>query len=259
MHFHWQNLAQEDQPTPRLPLEGRCWLWFDEDGNKQIQFSWSVLPDLGPGVDFTINGHGEGGVQLGLHSRLFSTWLAYERLPEKILKLLNLNYEGRRISLDWYSDGGFLHWSLWTDPHGGFDRTWRDGSFNVADFLLGKAVHSEKVIDEVQVTVPMPEGEYPAKVTLTEATWKRPRWFPLRVRRAEVDLKDNPIGIPGKGENSWDCGDDAMYSVTVGASNVSEAVGKVVEWALRDRLNYGGMQAWKWDKPPMPPRGAEAA
>lgn len=74
---------------------------------------------------------------------------------------------------------------------------------------------------------------------LFESTWKRARWFTHKNVRASVDI---PAGIPhpGKGENSWDCGEDRTYGLTTKADTVEKAIAAVVESSLRDRRRYGG-------------------
>jgi hypothetical protein len=58
----------------------------------------------------------------------------------------------------------------------------------------------------------MPEGKYPAHVKRERRTWKRPRWFTPLVREYwDVDVESG-IRVPGKGENSWDCDDDAIFA-----------------------------------------------
>ena len=49
-----------------------------------------------------------------------------------------------------------------------------------------------------------------------------------------------PIPVPGKGENSWDMGDDHIHSTSVAGQNVSEAIGKLVASALSTRQRHGG-------------------
>jgi hypothetical protein len=50
---------------------------------------------------------------------------------------------------------------------------------------------------------------------------------------------DIPGGIPhnGKGENSWDCGDDGLWGC--GGDTVEEAIGHAVSSVLRSRRRYG--------------------
>ena len=48
------------------------------------------------------------------------------------------------------------------------------------------------------------------------------------------------LPIPGKGENSWDCGDDAYYSIGTPAATAMEAVEYAADRVLETRRRYGG-------------------
>lgn len=88
------------------------------------------------------------------------------------------------------------------------------------------------------VEIPMPEGNYAGRVRKETRVWKRPRWPWIRQRRVEwwVDMIE---GVPhaGKGENSYDCGDDAVMGT--GGSTRAEAIANVTRAALRNRERYG--------------------
>lgn len=118
------------------------------------------------------------------------------------------------------------------------DPWWVRGvSLNIPDVILGRAKYStELVADRIACTVPMPEGQYAAMAKVERATWKRPRWF-AKVRTS-VSL-EIPKGIPhaGKGENSWDCGDDGLFGI--GGDSVEDAIRRARESVLRDRKRYG--------------------
>lgn len=50
------------------------------------------------------------------------------------------------------------------------------------------------------------------KVFAKEGTWHYPRWWNMKLTRYEVTY-DQTFLVPGKGENSWDCGDERVRSV----------------------------------------------
>jgi hypothetical protein len=131
---------------------------------------------------------------------------------------------------------------------------WRHGSFHPLDTLLGRTNCEKKVLEERQVLVPMPERAYPATAKLMEYAWKRPRWFATkRMKRVEIEI---PGGIPhaGKGENSWDCGDDATFGITTGeCRSIPEGVGILVGDCLRTRVKNGGWSDYEWKRSPEPP------
>lgn len=154
-------------------------------------------------------------------------------------------------------------WSIWHDKWSWKRGTpkWRDGNFHWWDWLTGKPVHATEVTEgPVDVVVPMPEGAYKATVTLERATWTRPRWpWPQVVDRYDLDVVSRPgpqgpyvpeleadgtrlpgyIPVPGKGENSWDCGGDGTFSQSGPGRTVEAAIGDVVEGVLRTRRRRG--------------------
>jgi len=137
-------------------------------------------------------------------------------------------------------------------------RTWR---LDIVDTIFGRCTHSDRDLDETEVTISMPEGHYPATVRRFESTWKRPRWpWPWhRAVRSEVKPTEMAIPVPGKGENSWDCGEDARYGSTSPADTVAKAIGNFVEGIWHDRLRRAG-PAWVPKEkhpmnPPVPPGG----
>jgi hypothetical protein len=98
------------------------------------------------------------------------------------------------------------------------------------------------VLSEHVVDVPMPEGTYQWRVQLVERTWTRSRWPWPTVRRGfeAESLDGQQIPFPGKGENSWDCDDDAMFGMSGDGNGLDEAVASIVGAVLRNRLRYGG-------------------
>lgn len=169
---------------------------------------------------------------LFLHIKWRTPWAKYR--PER-----------RLLSLSFHDGAAF--WRVWKDDMSWSSGTprWRDGSFNFVDFVLGKSVCSTVVLDEKHVLVPMPERSYPATAKLVEFTWKRSRSpFTKRMIRADIDIPAG-IPVPGKGENSWDCGDDATYSITTGeVRSIAEGVGKLVGSCLETRVKRSGYLGW---------------
>lgn len=114
------------------------------------------------------------------------------------------------------------------------------------DRLLGRKVCTTTQGEATPVVVPMPEGNYPAVVTVEKRVWKRPRWpWPSHYRTDySIDIPSG-IPVPGKGENSWDCEDDAIYGT--GGRSVHDAVANATRAALRSREQYAG-KGWVPDK-----------
>jgi hypothetical protein len=243
MRFHSQNLSENhDGSTPRSKFwNGRCWLHFE---TFTIGLEWSFLVSrlsIGIGLadyDHALSGHFcIGRVNLYWHLEYFPL---YRWLEHKIKRPDQKYGNGRTIGFYWLD--GSLSIDLWHDPmeHRRADPKWWHFYITPRDILFGRPVYSERVLKTSRVEVPMPEAVYPAEVKIEEATWKRPRWpWPLRRIRAKI-TPDTPIPFPGKGENSWDCGEDATHSMTCNATNEQEAVAKLVASVLNDRYRHGG-------------------
>jgi hypothetical protein len=148
------------------------------------------------------------------------------------------------------SDSDFLQlfWNF-NDEHMDSSREtgWRKSWF-LNDVFFGRTTMHEQVIDTRPVVVHMPEGGYRATCKLTLSTWTRPRW-PGKVwhqrKGASLDMDEGQqIPIPGKGENSWDCDDDALFGLSTSAETVEEAIAKMRTSALTTR-NKRASAYWK--------------
>jgi len=121
---------------------------------------------------------------------------------------------------------------------------YRNFAFGPIDFLLGDHKYSEKPLYEEDVEIPMPEKTYSGTVKIYESSWKRPRWpWTKRIVRSTISVEKG-IPHPGKGENSWDCGEDATYGLTSCAKTPQEAIVAMIESVMRDRKRYGHV-GWK--------------
>lgn len=147
----------------------------------------------------------------------------------------------------WFRDGWSMSLNLFSDTMG-----WKRGDWkwyiNFGDKIKGKYEVSKKVIIERDILIPMPERPYQAHAVLADWTWTYKHWFPMTIRRCEINI---PEGLPheGKGENSWDCGKDATFGITTGkVKNIEEAVGNLVGSVLHDRVKHGGWEDYNWQK-----------
>jgi hypothetical protein len=257
VRWHAQNLTDGERgPIWRA---GRAWINFAE--LVQINPEWHVGWRPAAAVALQLD-HSESEVMLHLEwpftalfvtvsSRWLRPWLerilpgywfdrdTYQHFDAPGPNRLKVCQE-TEIALKWH--GGGLWWSLWHSTMEWSSRTpkWRNGHFDPTDWMFGRHVYSSEVLSTEAVEVPMPEKSYAGTVTLTLDTWKRPRWPLARTAyRATIDVPDG-VPHPGKGENSWDCGDDATYSLTCQARTAEQAVGRLVESVLRSRRRYGG-------------------
>lgn len=264
---HSQNLNdRRDGTTGPMWRHGRAWVhvrpeYGNDDKGKpytkprwysgNVCFCWT-LPCHHPGASIDVGGQGcedHLSLHLGI-PLLFDVYLTFEGMGAQRLanKLIPTSYEGRETGIRFFDKG--VWWDVWhTD--GSWSRgtpRWRHGCWHPLDTLFGRMDYTSRDLRTVRAGIPMPEGVYPASIRFFESTWRRPRWpwAPLshRLVRAEIE-PDKPIAEPGKGENSNDCDDDALYSLTTQASTVEQAIAAVVETVLRTRRRYGGTVEWQ--------------
>ena len=156
---------------------------------------------------------------------------------------------------DWKSLGvRIFDWAIWFDfwadescqrYYGSwFHPERRRFNWHPIDFFLGRSKYKERKLESEPITVHMPEGTYKGTATRFVSEWKRPRWlFTRRMVRTKVEMED-PIPFPGKGESSWDCGEDALHSQTSPADTIPKAIASVIKSVLTSRRKYGGKN-WK--------------
>jgi len=151
------------------------------------------------------------------------------------------DFGDKEVSVSIHKD--CIRWNLWTPTMAWSSETpkRRNRSFYFIDFILGRYKYSVVEIESRDVLVPMMERSYKGKATLEVASWKRPRWpFTKRANRVEINMDDGEqIPVMGKGENSWDCGEDAIYGTSTHAKTIEQGVGSLVESVLSKRRRYG--------------------
>lgn len=225
--------------------------WFLNWPGNEFHLEWNIFRKR---LGFTIQFSGDGDHALMIAIAIpfiISLWLGF-RNCDWLLKLTGTQwYKGKSME-DWEREIGFQVFDgalviyPWINPMN-YPTHGRDIIFFRPDnFLLGRQKYSKYNERSFDVVLAMPEGTYTAKVTLYTAEWKRPRWprWPLtrRINRANVEVEGG-VPIPGKGENSWDMDDDAIYSIGTPAESVDEALEQFRESALRDRKKYAG-EGW---------------
>lgn len=134
------------------------------------------------------------------------------------------------ISRDW------CYASIGHDDSGWSKSGWHFG-FSPFHVLFGYAKYKEFDIEQVE-RVTWIDGEHHAlKIRRFTSVWAWPRW-PFKRRLNRADIKPVvPVAIPGKGENGWDCGDDAIHSLTVKCESVDEAIAKFAKNVLDARFS----------------------
>jgi hypothetical protein len=165
-----------------------------------------------------------GGIRALRHRKLFSGRWGTER-------------EIKLSVFEWA-----LSWRLWVDPMSSSSRTpkWRDGYLHFGDLLLGKRKYTCEYGEWHDATCEMPEGSYTTRVRTMLQEWKRPRWPWPRVRGGyDIEIPGG-VPIPGKGENSWDCGEDAVMATGSNAPTIEEAMKELAASVMETRKRYGG-------------------
>ena len=241
MHFHSQNLTDG-----RLPMwrHGRAW-WG------RLHAEWSVFHAPRLCVGFEKGGHVEDGSGFCFRLALlaFSLYLSFD-----CARLFGRPYReprNRKLDMSWHD--GSLWLELWTaDDDWISDRPWHRNTvaLHVKDWIIGRQRCEHTEGEPFDIVIPMPEGCYAAVATPEKRTWTRSRW-PWPIVREGFDIRI-PAGIPfqGKGENSWDCGEDGLYG-TGGGPTIEDAIGGVVTSVLKSRRRYGNVSRLEGRKPVM--------
>lgn len=201
------------------------------------------------GLAFEINTE-DHGVAWTFHVWRLFAYLEVEGVLPRRLKhwLWDKHHISDEIDVFALDLGSTIRWKVWLDGMqttipGTYKRApgWRDGHIDLVDLLLGRTIYESVTLKEgIEVGIPLPEKTYPATAKLEVATWKRPRW-PFTTRRESVWLEIPPPGLPhsGKGENSWDCGDDGIYGIGSDSHSLPKAIGHAVARTLEAREKYG--------------------
>jgi len=258
-------------------MHGRGWLHFGRLGRRELTLhvSWDLRSRFCH-ANLSVD-DSDKDVTFSLAAPPVAVWVGMEGLPDLIFKALGVDYEtvrtlpdgvyltARRVDVSVHNWA--IWWSLWM-PEGmakSADPKWRRGSFHLLDFVFGDTRYEKKEVTRQAVLIPMPERNYRGTVTVERRTWARPRW-PFRFgslgenvlfhESLGYDLKmeeGEQIPFPGKGENSWDCGEDALFGQS-GKGGIEDAIASAVRSVFKSRRRHGGSIAWK----PEPASGAQA-
>ena len=258
--FHWQDLNEVNPNTGRRPrlLEGRCWFRFRDRRKRfdQLRLCWTVPPShFGWDISF-------GGEDREIQVTLCIPWVATlwvtldNALPDGFIPYVPYKSEdpsrgiystvdsGDDREIGVYFHDGAIWWHFWVGTMASWSsdypwcKWWRQGSFHFADILGKRRCTTVVLRDGIQVTIPMPEGSYHGVAKQEKRTWKRALWFPRSRYSTWIDV-DRGIPHAGKGENSWDCGDDAVCGCGVDGLDLDKAVAHFVESVLKNRRRYG--------------------
>lgn len=154
---------------------------------------------------------------------------------------MDSKWSGRDFGIRFFDSA--VWWDLGSDDYGWTSGRpkWKDGSWHP----VGRKMRTSEpvVLETREVLVPMPERSYRGTATMTEALWgytKLPSFFHEKHRSVTIEMHEGEqIGVPGKGENGWDCGDDAIFSRGGREDSIEDAIGGLVASALRTRKKHG--------------------
>jgi len=218
----------------------RVW-WHFREGSQScigVEFYW-LSPRFGVSL-----GTDDEGWNVSLRVPPFALYVSLEGLglwqPTKVCSANNREFTiPDRREFDFYIADWrvqFTPWGRWGE-WASRDPWWIRGvSLDLKDLVLGRITYHAEELALVPCHVPMPEGNYPAIAKVQRVTRGRTRWFKRTGK--EVDLSI-PKGIPyaGKGENSYDCGDDGLFGI--GGNSIDDAIRRAQESVRESRRRHG--------------------
>lgn len=249
MKMDYQNL-QEANETRRYWSYGRVWFrrsgdwWSRRFGTLRIE--WNI-PCGHCGWGVTLGG-GDAGRDCGFTVSIPFLLTLYVTLEQAFAKRLfqwSVD-QGESRSIGCYFHEWAFWYTIWVSPMASWSRSfpwcrwWRQGSIHFDDLFLGRTKCTRELLsDKIPIAIPMPEGNYAATAQHERMTWKRPRWFAMTRIYTNVDVPGGGVPFSGKGENSWDCGDDGLCGYSVEGMSLAKAIGHGVESVLESRKRYG--------------------
>lgn len=224
----WWHFGGDDGPRRCIGVELGWWHHFCHAGIECDDDGWNV--SLGfPPLFFHLSIEG-----FPLWRPQYKTVATWRNPPEDIW--LTDRRECRVAIHDWKI--WISPWSRWGEWRSD-DPWWVKGvTFDLKQLVLGRTRYTcEPLGRPVEVAISMPEGSYRAVFQRQRQTWKRPRWFAAVRESFDIDI---PKGIPyaGKGENSWDCGDDGLFGMSA-EGTIEQAVARVRDAVMESRRRYG--------------------
>lgn len=200
--------------------------WWYLKNNKSISIEiagWKSNPSICVRID-------GGERDICFHFALgFGIWISFERFlpkswyPTYESKGYGRLPEEREVSISFH--GGSLWWNFWVSEEWSSwtkNKTWRKGCWHIVDWIKGK--HKYERIEQYrdEHILPFYEGNYNVEVIRYLRIDKWPRWKTKKAVSWEVragyyeegKFIEKPIPVEGKGENSWDCDEDATWSIS---------------------------------------------
>lgn len=184
---------------------------------------------------------------------LFSAWLSVDCGYPSWAKRICGEYKGREFGFYANEDG--FSFKFWADTNAWSRRVSDTGIqyYFSWDKLKGKVTHVHEVFESHIVTFEQPAyksrpaTQHECTLTLERRTWsfRNPFCKTIVNNYWEVSFKDGqkPPAFSGKGENSWDGGDDGIYGIgfpidKVGAT-YDGAIQAYIVKVIENRKRYG--------------------
>lgn len=236
--------------------------WWHFGNSKSISIEWAGFSSH-PSIYLRVDGDEQ---EVTFHIAFFvGIWISFERFipksfyPTYASKTHGRLPEEREISLSFH--GGSFWWNFWVSEEWSSwtkNKTWRKGCWHILDRIKGKHKCQRTEVERQQFVLPFLEGNYNVEVIKNERkdTWQR--WPMKKSTTWEVKpgyYKDGlfiekPIPVDGKGENSWDCDEDATYAISFPGYPYKKEIKTAYDAALyfwhsmmKDRERYGSA---KW-------------
>lgn len=224
MHFWFQNLNKEHRKKRLFYFRGsvgRAWdkVWF--------KYELSSGPALRLQYDHGDGGDAESQLSLGLlFFTLYLTFFLPKRFyfHEKHVATWDNNREFTTVDARTY--GFYLYdWAIvWRfhakpDESNSKDPWWMHQYIHLDDIFLGRRDRCDDALTKAE-NVEFWLGD--KKFVMNKITWTRWRFFRRHIPyslyhrtiiNVNMEIKDPPVH-QGKGENSWDCGDDGTYGIS---------------------------------------------
>lgn len=203
----------------------RKWWHFKNDRAIAIEIAgWKSNPSIYVRID-------GGERDICFHFALgFGIWITFERfLPKTWYPTYESKTHGRlpeerELSVSFH--GGSFWWNFWVSEEWSSwtkNKTWRKGCWHIVDWIKGRHDYKRAEGEKSYLLLPFFEGIYNIEVVKYERTDKWQRWPTRKMITWEIKAGyynekgkfiEKPIPVEGKGENSWDCDEDATYSMS---------------------------------------------
>lgn len=199
----------------------RKWWHLKNNRDIHIEFSgWKCNPSIYFRVDadereicFHI------GMGFGLWV-VFNGFFPYSWYPKSVDKRYKFSRTDRELSLSIH--GGRIWWNIWKDDEYWNRKSWRKNNFDFVGTIKGKHKYEKFEEDRREFVLPFFEGNYNVEIIKYKRVDSYTRW-PKRVMTTyearfgyyeNGEWKEKPVPVEGKGENSWDCDEDATYKIS---------------------------------------------